>query len=1337
MNQNLNWSLFDGDRFQRLCNALVIHDVSKHAKVFTAPGKDGGIDELYEGEYAGKDGKWRFQAKFHNTDKKTAFNTLKLDIKNDIEKNFQNEDHVIFLTNTDFLPQKIQELENLGKKVAKDSHDKEPNIEVWDGGKIEALLMGHPIIYRTFFGDRGAIIVPYREKFSEQLDPENKGPFNFHNPFAGRKDEIETLKSFLSNDKKSVISVVGSGGYGKTRLIVDFFRIIDREKPDWHCYAFLTQMGFDPSEFRRSLMGRNKFLILVDDAHAFSNLKDIVSIVRLPEFKGRIKIILTTRIPLFDKIMAEFSIHEELKEDLILGSLKQAEAYLACALLLGENDYKPSELAWLARRSGGVPLVITALCYTIKKSGSSSKIFEDKDLNFGQAIEKYVDEVIIKIKKETGLKSKIIKKCIWLLSIISPFTLQNKGQFIGNFLELKTSRLKKLLKALVKSFLLDEIHQEGMMIYYERDPEILLLDDREVQGDNQTYWAVPNIYYSIQPDPFADQIINWFTDDEKLMEELLSTEGVSPYLKNVIQNLFETKEINPGNSEVALRVLKVYIERLKEEIGDADLYYWDELLSIGKNLAHILPQYSFTILDAVMFVSKNRNHPIHKLVAEKEKEKSFLQYNLSSITQISVQLSISLNLIPEIFKRVLILSRAEGNWDLLKQCFLIRDVDLYQSEGVTPLVRQNSLLKLIMGNEISPKEQQEILVTLSEELLKTSFSQTIDVKERGELYGAMMFASLHLPDHPQVHEFRLNYLSILIHFFRSDQNPANREKILKAIVKAHEDLQYRSNRYIRAEEGSETFGGIEEAKKIIDFFTEIAFEVYGFLFRAKLGKERISTGSDEFHEIRDKYEVLFNQLETGKSIFEELSLMLYSGRNWTRDEDKFQKLISSYSNEEEAITDILKLDSYDQMFEKKGHERGASILICRIGGDSDLKLEILYPRLLELNQKLALSDGTDWLARIYFHDKGSKEFFRNKINFLLGIGSRSSLLSILEVYYQGILEKGMAKMTEDDFSTLKRIFSEFSTLVKSSEEGTIENRIHDKLSILVPLMVKSDRKEFLHYLLNFLSNACSGKTDHILGHFFDAENEFDEEFLIDLLYNHSPNLDIYREGYHLAKILDYFFAKRGFDWVLQFSERRLEIRVEREAEYANTYYGVYGKRNFDFNRPEFLKDIGNQNAIFKSALKWYMKLDSEKAHFLVEDPWQILRTFVSDTIDIDFLKDELGHWIGKNQNVDTIFRFTLALVLFRNQLSTLQPRIIEANRIIDHNFKDLVGKGTLDKYDLEGRDTAYIQFVHLLLRFNEEPFITGKERTAKLMSEILFSELHLFPKLEFEDLFGK
>jgi hypothetical protein len=95
----IDWRNFDGPRFQKLGNSLLFLEVLKFAHLYSAPGKDGGIDQYFNGTFKEKAGKWRFQDKFKSVEKNKALSALKIDISNDITDHYQYENYLVFIIN--------------------------------------------------------------------------------------------------------------------------------------------------------------------------------------------------------------------------------------------------------------------------------------------------------------------------------------------------------------------------------------------------------------------------------------------------------------------------------------------------------------------------------------------------------------------------------------------------------------------------------------------------------------------------------------------------------------------------------------------------------------------------------------------------------------------------------------------------------------------------------------------------------------------------------------------------------------------------------------------------------------------------------------------------------------------------------------------------------------------------------------------------------------------------------------------------------------------------------------------------------------------------------------
>lgn len=92
--------------------------------------------------------------------------------------------------------------------------------DYWEQANLDALLDKHPEISRSYFENETRVFLSIPEIW-ERLPREE--PFLRRaalGPFCGRAAEKETIAGFLASDKKFLV-IHGSGGTGKTRLMVD------------------------------------------------------------------------------------------------------------------------------------------------------------------------------------------------------------------------------------------------------------------------------------------------------------------------------------------------------------------------------------------------------------------------------------------------------------------------------------------------------------------------------------------------------------------------------------------------------------------------------------------------------------------------------------------------------------------------------------------------------------------------------------------------------------------------------------------------------------------------------------------------------------------------------------------------------------------------------------------------------------------------------------------------------------------------------------------------------------------------------------------------------------
>jgi hypothetical protein len=286
----INWNNFNFTDFTAICNALLLFEVGKGVQPFGAPGKDGGIDGSFVGSYNGKQGKWRFQYKFHNVIRKTGFQLLKSEVEKELE-NLKGEDYFVLMTNVELLPQEFNELKaKFDNKKAAFAQTCE--FMLWDGAKLQGLLIGHPLI-RMWINDgfETAQLQDFRTYFKRGLEANGFEPLTLNNRFTGRDAIKGQLTGFLNSGHLPAI-ITGEAGIGKTRLVIEFFQKVVEGLDNWSALV-LASKNVDFDKLRNALSGDSCYVILIDDAHKYSP-EDVADMKQLAQLSdGRIMLLLT------------------------------------------------------------------------------------------------------------------------------------------------------------------------------------------------------------------------------------------------------------------------------------------------------------------------------------------------------------------------------------------------------------------------------------------------------------------------------------------------------------------------------------------------------------------------------------------------------------------------------------------------------------------------------------------------------------------------------------------------------------------------------------------------------------------------------------------------------------------------------------------------------------------------------------------------------------------------------------------------------------------------------------------------------------------------------------
>ncbi|MHC1584595.1 MAG: hypothetical protein ACXQTM_08265, partial [Methanosarcinales archaeon] len=112
--------------------------------------------------------------------------------------------------------------------------------------------------------------------------------------FVGRESELRRLHEFLENDKE-VFVITGEGGFGKTRLAIEFAREVANDS--WDVHFIDRDKEFKHSVVSVVLSGKNLLLIL-DDASRYRNRDRVIGFIQNPPEGRNIKLLLIDR-PVF------------------------------------------------------------------------------------------------------------------------------------------------------------------------------------------------------------------------------------------------------------------------------------------------------------------------------------------------------------------------------------------------------------------------------------------------------------------------------------------------------------------------------------------------------------------------------------------------------------------------------------------------------------------------------------------------------------------------------------------------------------------------------------------------------------------------------------------------------------------------------------------------------------------------------------------------------------------------------------------------------------------------------------------------------------------------------
>lgn len=866
---SLNWNFFDGKRFQKFCNNLLLFEVSKFAHVFTAEGKDSGIDQYFHGTYEGKSGKWRFQDKFHNSGNKPAdVGALKREVIQDIKTNYTGEEFIVFITNVNLNTAKHAEI--LKAAIDEMAIKKITGCEfiLWHEANIEALLPHYPLIYHWYWNKETVLLQLFEDYFAKPLDSSFFDVrYQFNNVFYGRERKVESITNFLTLETESSLAIVANGGYGKTRLVIELFKNQISADAEW-IPLVISPVGFNSNEIYRLLQTPKKFILFIDNAH---EVPDVVKEVKrlVDNSLGKDKLLLTTRPTLFSDILYKLPSHSR---DIQKLPLERLDYDTTKAMLAGELPHLQNKnIIHLSTISKGVPNVILELVRMVRNGKHPNELSGEE--SFQQSVQEIFAEASKEIEIKLGIDRSKFDDFVRLISLISPVQASDADlQFIAIFLGLRVDKLEALIGKLTDLNLLG------------RNPSL-----------------------AIKPDPYSDTILlETISRNKAFIAHVQKTDGAEKYLENILKNLSEA-EIDDSHKEAFIdELLFRYIKLVENNNTPAktikSIYEFVEKIAIRKSWAalYVIEQF-FRLYD-------DPKHPIHELTSAWS-TKSYIGEVQDTVVKIFYGLSCYTPYFKDNNEKAYQLVRryikATNNINILATCYMYREWDFQHYNYRSRICCEK---QAFLANKILPylkgTNEDDIAVALYSARLLLELEFKLEEYYEPETM-VFHYGTGHVPYCEHVKQIRKQALEGLIAFYmHSPRIAGHHDEVLKELLGyVFYASKNRSKRY--PHELS------EEIPVVLDALEEILRSNPPTIIKNAILSKLCTFSRVEYE---DNYKPAINRLleqsSSTTSLYEELELHLRNSDYFdVKDKiaDKVLETLAKYPDFETFTKDLIKI----------------------------------------------------------------------------------------------------------------------------------------------------------------------------------------------------------------------------------------------------------------------------------------------------------------------------------------------------------------------------------------------------------------------------------------------
>lgn len=527
------------------------------------------------------------------------------------------------------------------------------------------------------------VLIPYEIAFEPQLKATTSSlPFLFSNRFFGREEDLKTLNDFFASTG-SAITIVADGGYGKTRLCVEFFTEVVDTAGDAVAFVLNDRAYKGHLPITGDLLTK-RIVILVDDAHKKPELLESL-LVAVNQHKN-VKVMLTMRKALYDDTIKALPTHSRNIPSLPLKRLTYDETL---ALIQSQlPGLEEAQRKRIAEESKGVPIVILGLCQMIRQGKYSSEISEED--NFIRFVQEVKDQVISDIASKYYVDKGHINKTIQLISLLGP--VQNNQ---------------------------DEITALGKLngLSYE-DTSLILsyLEEHDFIRRKSTI--------SILSDPYSDIIL---LEMAQRIKFILQDKGIERFTDRIIRNLVAVEHSERLKLDLDSIIGEFINAIAKNRLADyADVQVFNDSLETLRHFTYKKPKLATMAIRVVLKFTEGiedfwKPEPFSRFRDTHEHLDTIL-----SIIALNTHGATELEEVDQLVREVI---ARRGDFNVLTKTFRYREYDFheYRYHPDIPCERQQFLakrIKEIVAQESVNEFDTQYILTATALLLQLHFSIT-------------------------------------------------------------------------------------------------------------------------------------------------------------------------------------------------------------------------------------------------------------------------------------------------------------------------------------------------------------------------------------------------------------------------------------------------------------------------------------------------------------------------------------------------------------------------------------------------------------------------------------